>query len=290
MNAIPIPSEVLCRPALPSDRESVMGFLPLIAEGEDYVPDVWDDWLEDDHGLLAAALMEGRVVGLSHLADLGRGEWWLEGLRVDPRLQGRHIGSQLHNYQVENWLRTDGTALRLITHQSRTAVHRMCDRTGFRKVASAVALRFPNRSGAHRFRPARVPDAERALSRLHDSTVQRGLGGWMDLGWRYAEVAAERVSAAAESGGLWTWGEDEGILVIRAETEADRSSLTVSAMAPPTGDRTSFLSDIPKLAASMGIKSGLWIAPENGAALEGAAQAGFTLESDDPLWLFERRR
>ncbi|MEX2030768.1 MAG: GNAT family N-acetyltransferase [Anaerolineales bacterium] len=282
--------EVVCRPALLSDRESVMDFLPLIWEGEDYVPGVWDAWLEEKGGYFAAALLEGHVVGLSHLVDLGRGEWWLEGLRVDPRLHGRHIGSHLHDYQVENWLRTDASVVRLATHRSRTAVHRMCERTGFLRMASVIPLGFRAHPGDHRFRPAGLQDVEGAVTQLLESPVQRALAGWMDLGWRYAGVDPDRIAAAARSGGLWTWGQSQGILVTRLETGPDGPSLTISAMARPTDAAASFLADIPRLAASMGSVSGLWVAPESEASVDGLVQGGFEPESEEPLWLFERRR
>jgi hypothetical protein len=61
-------------------------------------------------------------------------------------------------------------------------------------------------------------------------------------------------------------------------------------MAPPIAAAASFLAEIPKLAASMACASGLWIAPESEASVDGLAQGGFEPESEEPLWLFERRR
>lgn len=85
-----------------------------IWEGEDYVPQVWDDWLADPHGQLSVAEIGGRVVGLGKLTRLAPGEWWLEGLRVDPQWQGRGIGRALHEYHVGLWRKMgDSSALRL---------------------------------------------------------------------------------------------------------------------------------------------------------------------------------
>lgn len=267
-----------------------MEFLSLIGEGEDYVADVWDEWLEDRTGFLASAVLGGRVVGLSHLLDLGHGEWWLEGLRVDPRLHGRHIGSHLHQYQVEQWLGTDGTVVRLVTRQARSAVHRMCAKTGFARTATVADLSFEAADGGHRFRPATPGEADEAVPRLLASPAHKALGGLMDLGWQFARIEVDRIAAAAREGRLWTWGKGEGVLVARLEEGSEGRTLAVSAVAPPERDASGFLQDIPRLAGSLGVRGGLWVAPEMLPERGALARAGFHAESSDPLWIFERRR
>jgi hypothetical protein len=265
-----------------------MEFVSLIGEGEDYVAGVWDEWLEDRAGFLASAVLGGRVVGLSHLIDLGHGEWWLEGLRVDPRLHGQHIGSHLHEYQVDQWLATDGTVVRLVTHRERSAVHRMCAKTGFAKTATVSEFSFEAAGGGHRFQPAVLEEAERAVPRLLASSIQTALGGLMDLGWRFARIEDDRIAAAAREGRLWTWGKGEGLLAARFEEGSEGRTLAVSAIAPPERDASAFLQDIPRLAGSLGVRSGQWLAPD--ARPGDLVRAGYHPVSTDPLWIFERRR
>ena len=267
-----------------------MEFLSLIGQGEDYVADVWDEWLEDRTGFLASAVVGGRAVGLSHLIDLGHGEWWLEGLRVDPRLHGRHIGSHLHEYQVEQWLATDGTIVRLVTRRDRSAVHRMCAKTGFARTATVAELSFEAADGGHRFQSVVPEEADRAAPRLLASPAHTGMGGLMDLGWRFARIEDDRIAAAAREGRLWTWGKGEGLLATRFEEGSEGRMLAVSAIAPPERDVPDFLQDIPRLARSMGTRSGLWLAPEPLPDLGDLARAGYHPEPSDPLWIFERRR
>ncbi|MGH2626765.1 MAG: GNAT family N-acetyltransferase [Anaerolineales bacterium] len=281
--------EVLCRPALPSDREAVMEFLPLIREGEDYVSGVWDEWLLDQGGVLAAAVMGGRAVGLSHLVDLGGGEWWLEGLRVDPRLQGRHIGSHLHEYQVKEWLSTQGDVVRLVTRGQRRAVHRMCARTGFDKTASLSELAFEPTDGGHGFQPAGAEEADRAVPRFLSSPAHAASGGLMDLGWRFARIESERITSAARERRLWQWRDGDGLLVARFGQGPEAGALTLSTVALPEGDPPAFLDDVRRLAGSLGARSGRWLADPLREA-QVLAHPGYRLESSDPLWIFERRR
>jgi hypothetical protein len=61
---------VICRPALPKDTGAVLEFTRHIWEGEDYIPEVWSEWLADHQGLLATAEYSGSVAGLCKLSQL----------------------------------------------------------------------------------------------------------------------------------------------------------------------------------------------------------------------------
>lgn len=285
-----IDDEILCRPARPSDREAVMEFLPLLGRDDDYVTDAWEEWLADGAGRLAAAVLGGRVVGLSHLADLGGGEWWLEGLRVDPRLHGRRIGSHLHDYQVGEWLATDGEVVRLVTRRDRRAVHRMCARTGFEKTATITDFAFDGANGEHRFRPVGPEEADSASARFLSSSGQAALGGLMDLGWKFARLNAGRVGSAAREGRLWAWQNGDGLLAARFEDGEGGPVFVPSAVVLPEADRLAFLQDVRRLAGSQGARGGLWLVPDPWVEPEALAQAGYSLRSSDALWIFERRR
>ncbi len=176
---------VLCRPAAPSDRAQVMEFLKGIWNGEDYVPDVWERWLNLAKGVLAVAERGGRVVGMGHLADLGLGESWLEGLRVDPRRQGQHIASHLHQYLLNCWVQSGSHALRLASAAGRKEVHHMCRKSGLEKVGSIVEFQAITEGGWHGFEPLAARGLDEALETLKTSPATRFLHGLIDIGWRF---------------------------------------------------------------------------------------------------------
>jgi GNAT superfamily N-acetyltransferase len=132
---------VVCRPALPKDTQQVLDLTRQIWEGEDYVPYVWEEWLSDYEGMLSVVEYGGRVIGLGKLSLLAPGQWWLEGLRIHPEFQGRGIGSHLHNYLIERWLKIGDGVIRLVTGSSRLAVHHMSERTGFKKIGELTPIR-----------------------------------------------------------------------------------------------------------------------------------------------------
>jgi GNAT superfamily N-acetyltransferase len=275
---------VLCRPALPSDRAAVLHFLKRIWDGQDYVPQVWDHWLREPRSLLATAVLSGRAVGMGRLSDLGWGEWWLEGLRVSPKLQGRGIGSAMHDYLVGAWERTGADILRLTTHRSREPVRRMCLRTGFVPTHRLTGFRAPPASGDDAFREWKGTQGGSASA----GAVAVG-GDWIDLGWRFARLRDERWAEQAERGNLWEWRGGRGWLILCPAWEAE-SALSIAAAGLQPEDGPALLSDARRLCLRLGQAEVHWLAPDETWLRRALRQAGFRERPDERLIMFERRR
>ena len=96
---------VVCRPALPCDKADVLEFTKFTWDfGRDYIKYVWDDWLADPNGILVSAEYNGHCVGIAKASLSAPGQWWLEGLRIDPNFQGLGIASHIHRYVDDWWL------------------------------------------------------------------------------------------------------------------------------------------------------------------------------------------
>jgi RimJ/RimL family protein N-acetyltransferase len=101
-------------------------------EGNDYIPSVWHEWLDDCRGCLQVATRNGDVVGLQHVAVLPDGSAWLEGIRVVPEMQGAGIGSALLQAGIR-WARLAGCpAVRLATSSGNEASNRIAEKEGVR--------------------------------------------------------------------------------------------------------------------------------------------------------------
>jgi GNAT superfamily N-acetyltransferase len=134
------------RRAGPGDTRAVLDFTRATWEGWDYIPSVWDSWLEAPDGVLLVAtpnaphqldlfgrpLSPGRPIGIARVALLAAGEAWLEGLRVDPGVRNRGVARLLHGACLE-WARAQGaTVVRYATGQGNEGSHRLGARHGFR--------------------------------------------------------------------------------------------------------------------------------------------------------------
>jgi len=276
-------SAVDIRPARRSDTPVVLDFLRTIWDGEDYVPAVWEGWLASEDGELLVAESGGRAVGLSRLRDLGWGEWWLEGLRVDPAFQGHGIASLLHETMLASWLEREGRALRLATHARRKAVQHLCQRSGFDLVARLCSLRAAALTGEHGF--VRLP-----ASNLPEAPA--GTGGrrpLMDLDWAWGELRHERIEASRNSS-LWTWRAGEGWAVLHRRPKHEQHELLLQAFDAPAPHRAVFFQDLRALTGELG-RAAMRVFP----ALEQAGsafwvQAGWVLDDDEDLLLYEMRR
>jgi GNAT superfamily N-acetyltransferase len=281
---------VLCRPARPADRDAVMVITADIWDGEDYVPHVWDHWFWQDPGLLAVAEQDGQVVAQGHLLDMGLGEWWLRGLRVDPNHQGQGIGAHMHRYFVDQWLRTEGEVVRLATHAHRTAVHRMCDQTGFSRVATIVLAEAEplNKGGTSDLQAIDSLAAASASERLGRSALAHALNGLMDLGWRFAQVRAERLLAETDLV-LLRHAPSDSLLAIRPAGQ-DQRQAQLAAIEASTDDMGAVLASARLWAAENELDGVVWLAPDDDAFVQLAEAAGFGIERDDTLFIYERRR
>jgi GNAT superfamily N-acetyltransferase len=70
------------RPVRPGDRDRVVELTKDVWGGNDYLPDVFDDWVADAASAFEAVEVDGTVVGLQRLRPYAPGLVWYEGLRV----------------------------------------------------------------------------------------------------------------------------------------------------------------------------------------------------------------
>jgi GNAT superfamily N-acetyltransferase len=279
--------EILCRPAQPADTKTVQSFLPGIWNGEDYVPQVWDAWLRSREGSLVVAEYAGQTAGLGRLRDLGWGEWWMEGLRVDPQFQGLGIASRLHEYLLERWYESSGSVVRLATHARRQAVRHLCQRTGFQEIARLGCLLAAPQSSDHSFvrgMKVSLPSGQAQQQRVLSATRGQIL---MDLNWAWAALREERIRERSASS-LWTWRGGTGWVVLLQDPDEGGEDLLLQACSIPEGQRYEFFSELRGLASQLGCSGLRVFVPFELAHEEFWTAAGWSRDEDEELLLFER--
>lgn len=78
------------------DKRYIEEMAKLIWEGYDYLPEVFDEWVND--GGFFVVEEDGRVIGTVKITILPEKVGWLEGLRVHPDYRGRGIGKRLNEF------------------------------------------------------------------------------------------------------------------------------------------------------------------------------------------------
>jgi len=290
MNGFGDANVVVCRPALEKDTEEVLELASHIWDGGDYLPLVWQGWLKEAEGMLGVAELAGRVVGTFKLTRFETDEWYLEGLRVHPDFQGRSIAAHIHDYVVETWREMGMGVLRLTTGSYNVKVHRMCERTGFKRVAEFIPYRAPSLPGVTgNFTHLKLDEAERALEFVTSSPLHALSSGLINLGWVYANPRLKHIYEAIRDQHAWWWKGGLGFLSIWEDEESEEREPGIELVACEVGNLEAMLSDYRHLVGEIGYHSAGWVAPNQSEVLSCLEKAGFQRSWDVSLYIYELR-
>ena len=280
---------VVCRPALPGDKADVLEFTKFIWDGHDYIKYVWDDWLSDPQGLLAVAEYGGRAVALGKASYVAPGQWWLEGLRVDPQFQGLKIASHIFEY-LEDWRSEHaGGAFRLMTSSDRVQVHHLCERLGWLKVGDVKSYRAaPTPGTGEAFQPVAQNDVTRALSFASANLAYSG--GLINSSWKFAAPDEFTLLEKIRQNQLSWWRGRAGLLAWWDDEDDGETILGVGFIACPMESLEAMLVDIRRLAGGLGFSSVLWQAPVRADVESALKAAGFLSRWDGSAFLFEKKQ
>lgn len=111
------------------DKEEVLELSSHIWEGHDYIPDVFDEWVED--GGFYSGKLDGKIIAVDKFTEQENGVIWLEGLRVHPDYQGEGYATKMVNGLRDIVKEYDYSALRFLTTAGKEPVKKMAGDHGF---------------------------------------------------------------------------------------------------------------------------------------------------------------
>lgn len=199
-------SDLVIRPVRPADRDRVVEMTSDILGGDDYIPDVFDEWVADASAAFQAAEVEGVVVGLHRIRPYAPGLVWYEGLRVATSHQRQGIARAMLDSAIAEAREQGYGEIRLATFNE--AASRLFRSAGFQPLVDIRWWRALRTEGGE---PAQMPDAAAAEklwkavegSPGHDlyHGVSADLNGARDLsGAELGRLAAEGMLRVAPGG------------------------------------------------------------------------------------------
>jgi GNAT superfamily N-acetyltransferase len=287
--------EVTCRPAKESDKADMLELTRTIWDGNDYVPEVWDYWLADKQGQLVAAEYLGKVLGVGKITRLSEQDWWFEGLRVHPEFQGRGIASQMHNYMVETWLRIGKGTVRLGTNSNRYAVHHMCERKGFKKIADFTFFVAPAEALTQGNLPEAYQEVQRSeiaevMALVAQSSMHAWMGGLLYLHWRWAPLRECYLEKMVEKGKICWWRGRQGVLAyLEGSHDNDEKYLTLQTFACQESALPEFIQDYRRLAGILGFKEAILAVQPMEAYQSLLEKASFQRDWDELLYIYAKQ-
>ena len=277
---------VVCRPALPRDKADVLEFTKFTWEGGDYIRYVWDDWLADPHGILVAAEYGGHCIGIAKVSLSAPRQWWLEGLRVDPKFQGKRIASHLHEYVHSWWLEHGDGVVRFMTSSRRLKVHHLAGKLGYEKILEMNELEAPVLDEpCETFRPVQENEIREALDFAFDSPPMKASNGLFDVGWNVICADEEILTHIQQQGLAFWWRDRQGVLLAWQDV-GDEGGLSLPACTMES--LPELLQDARRLAAKHGFPVAFWIAPLTEEIMFAAGVAGYTPHKNHTIILYAK--
>ncbi|MFO8110160.1 MAG: GNAT family N-acetyltransferase [Thermoplasmata archaeon] len=132
-----------------SDKREIERLCRDIWEGRDYLPLVFEDWVED--GGFHKGTLDNKIIALDKYTRLENDVLWLEGLRVHPEHQGKGHGKEM----VQKFLELieseeEYTCLRFMTSVNNEKTISMAKEFGFKKHLELHSLMVTEEDKVHK--------------------------------------------------------------------------------------------------------------------------------------------
>ncbi|MBI5961581.1 MAG: GNAT family N-acetyltransferase [Chloroflexi bacterium] len=208
-------AELRIRPAQPEDRLAIEAIAAQTWDGEDYLPRVINQWLSDPSGGFYVADLHDQVIGVAKLTRFDDGEWWMEGLRVDPAFHGQGIARILHHFVINQAHWRGSGVLRFSTGSDNEATFKLARESAFKLGAKFVhyfagALDEPLQG----LRRLSFDDLPRVVDWLEGSERFALAQRSMEHDWTFHLITPEKLGKRLAAGLVYGWplGEDRALL------------------------------------------------------------------------------
>jgi GNAT superfamily N-acetyltransferase len=284
--------ELNIRPARADDRQAMERFCAHTFDWGDYIPEVWDDWLADEQGLVIVGELAGHVVALSKITFHTPDQAWLAGMRVDPEYRRRGIAGAFLEYSLSFAHERGARVARLGTGHHNTAVHCITARAGMERVgcyAAWFAKPLPD-SPPPEFLSS--DQATQIQDFLQTSPVLSHCHGLYSSGWAWQELSTGRLHHLLGKGQIAAQFAPDGSLAavapVSAETHGEEMWVYFSDGDPSAVTSLAFA--IRGYAAQIGAQRVGAMLPDVAWQREAFRAAGYGFgEWEGEMWVFERR-
>lgn len=163
--------QLTIRQAQQSDKVAVLKFCEHTFDWGDYIPNVWDRWLNEKQARLFTATINSRPIGIMRVALQKPREAWLQAARIDPQHRREGVATELTKTCMQ-WARERGAIIfRLGTDSDNHVAQKVLTKLNFKKVSDFLIMECENlqEDKAENCRWARPADLDNAWAFLKTS-------------------------------------------------------------------------------------------------------------------------
>jgi ribosomal protein S18 acetylase RimI-like enzyme len=184
----------------PADRERVEEISADIWDGHDYVPGIFDEWIQDPSATFQAAELDGVVVGFHRLRSVGPRALWYEGVRVASTHRRQGIARRMLESAIAEARSRGIEEIRLVT--ANPAAQALYESGGFELAITADMWRGRRLEGEE---PPRMADPAQAeqLFKLAAADPSFAVYRGLHIEWDGAyDITADELARQAAAGNV----------------------------------------------------------------------------------------
>jgi ribosomal protein S18 acetylase RimI-like enzyme len=226
------------RSARPEDRAPILAFSSETWSWGDYIPYVWDEWLQDPAGRVLVATLDGQPVGMVYVRMLTTSDAWLQGLRVAPQFRRQGIAGELNQAVFVEAMQRGAQYIRLVVDAENTDSIRLWERAfmrtvgGFSLCAASPTLPAPasKRPVEDAAQLATASDLDEIIDYLNASNIFPLTGGLYYANFTAYPITAELLQekiAAQQVYLLRRWGRLDGLAIAEVREERQGRQLSL---------------------------------------------------------------
>ena len=117
-----------------SDKKEVLQISSQIWEGDDYVSNVFDEWVTCNDGLFTGYWEGERLIGFGRMRFLTPTNIWLEALRKNPQTDIKGVGYKIAKYYMEQLKGKRIESIRFSTYFGNIASIKLNEKLGFENI------------------------------------------------------------------------------------------------------------------------------------------------------------
>jgi len=169
-----------------SDKKEILRISSQIWEGDDYVSNVFDEWVRAVDGLFTGYWEDEKLIGFGRMRFLTPTDIWLEALRKDPQTNVKGVGYKIAKYYIEHLKGKRIRSVRFSTYFGNKASIKLNEKLGFKRILklSLKELEISNYQ-VKKINKAITDDIDfEKLNRyIFNSTYLKGTKNFIGKGW-----------------------------------------------------------------------------------------------------------
>lgn len=272
------------REARDEDIKDVSGFATDTWDGWDYVPDVWDDWL--DEGVTLVAETDDGVVGVLHATTRGD-EAWLEGMRVAEDARREGVATALMEETLDRLADEGAEVARCMAFDDNQPALELLESLGFERATTVHHARGFGFPYGTQIEEANYDDS---LEALRDTDAFDAVDGlYATTEWRMWSAPATVKEYDGDVLGFVEDGDVRAIALcdgVRVNTtgEEKRSELVFGLLWCEPAYSSQFALDVRGEARDRNLNDALVFLPDDGDYITSFDQSGFDISEGDHIY------